>query len=119
MSDEPVELWNIEHEEKYPKPVEFKGINSGNEVFQVFTNTFEFKVGGCRDDSTHWWRQAYLVWVRGSEYNAKPLETGEHGLGYSGKKGQVSGLADKASLRNARNEMYYRNIAFPAFPKLA
>ena len=39
------------HEETYIELEEFGGIDSGNEVFQVFANPFEIKAGECGEDS--------------------------------------------------------------------
>ena len=79
-----MELWNIEHkvhEEMYFEPVEFGGIDSGNEVFQVFADPFENKSGECGEDGACERRQAYLVGTgsRGSESDLKQLETGQRG----------------------------------------
>ena len=61
------ESWNMEHEvheEMHFEQDEFGGIDSGNEVFQVFANPFETKVGECGEESARWWRQVYSVGAR-------------------------------------------------------
>ncbi|KAH9977542.1 hypothetical protein BJV74DRAFT_989918 [Russula compacta] len=50
-SDELVELWNMEH--KVHEEI-LGGIDSGNEVFQVFANALEFKDGNCGEDGARW-----------------------------------------------------------------
>ena len=52
------------HEEMYIELEEFGGIDSGNEVFQVFADAFEGKVNECREEGACWWRQAYSVGAR-------------------------------------------------------
>ena len=73
----------MEHKvhETYYELVEFGSIDSGNENFQVFIDTFEYKVSECGQDRARWWRHAYLVWARsrGFKSNGKGHETGKRG----------------------------------------
>ena len=83
-NDQLVELWNIEHkvhEESYSEPVKFGSIDSGNEVFQIFTNTFETKGFECGENDAGGWRSASSVGARsrGLESYVKGLETGQRG----------------------------------------
>ena len=52
------------HEEMYSEPDEFGGIDSGNEVFQVFINALECKVSKSGEDGARQWRKAYSIGAR-------------------------------------------------------
>ena len=79
-----MELWNIEHkvhEELYSERDEVGGIDSGNEVFQVFANASESEFDQCGENGAGRWRSANSVGARsrGFESHGKDLETGQHG----------------------------------------
>jgi hypothetical protein len=58
MTNEPSDLWNIEHklvEEGYLDSVELWGINSGHEDFQPLADTSKLQLGESGEDSARGW----------------------------------------------------------------
>src|SRR5712671_754282 len=85
VTDKPVKLWDVEVEvhEKYDvEVVEKRGVDSGQEVFQILINTFEYKSGESGEDKACERRQRSACWVgarsRGMESKIKCFESGHH-----------------------------------------
>ena len=66
LSERAMKLWNMDHsahQEIYSEKIEFGGIDSGNEVSQVFASALELKDGESGKDSRRWWREDNSVGV--------------------------------------------------------
>ena len=107
-TDELEELWCVEYdliEEVYVQIVESRGIDSGQDLLQIFAVPFEFNIGetgedrACRRRGMSAFQDRAWSWV--SKTKEKGLEAGQrreaggHHLGWN-----VSGTGNKIKVKN-------------------
>src|SRR6266581_3893907 len=102
-TEEAAQQWGVEEQlikESYGELVEYRSIDSVNEILQVLAIAFEVKLGERREDKTPWrQRQASVLSIiyrsRESEFEEKLLEPGQCG--------QVSGHCIRENVSGVRN----------------